>query len=180
MIDLVFVIGTSLVVYPFAGLPGYTHPSVPRVLLNYDPVEDFDRPNDVYVRGDCDKSVWELCQKLGWHKELSKLHIEIGGVPGTWGEDDKEPVENVPKGTEEVTSEDAVEALTRELESELRLDKEEDAEVQRLEERDVKKDETPLKPDASDDDDTVVMNKDVESKAPVTAEAPSKDSKEKL
>ena len=133
-----FVIGTSLVVYPFAGLPDYTRPSVPRVVFNIDAVENFERPNDVYVPGDCDESIWSLCQKLGWEKDLWKLHNEIGGVGGDWelrGSGKKSPTESEETTVEEPGVEDAVAQLTRELEQELRLDKEEDVEIKKIEEK---------------------------------------------
>ena len=80
ILDLVFVIGTSLQVNPFATLPRFAIPSVPRVLLNKDPVDLFDRMNDISLIGDCDDSILELCRKLGWDEDLQKLHTEIGGI----------------------------------------------------------------------------------------------------
>jgi len=83
------VIGTSLEVHPFASLPNFTLPSIPRVLLNKACVDGFSRPNDVSVLGDCDDSIWQLCQNLGWDEELRKLHETIGGINRDWKRDGK-------------------------------------------------------------------------------------------
>lgn len=172
--------------YPFAGLPEYTHPSVPRVVFNNDAVDNFERPNDIYVPGDCDESVWSLCQKLGWEKELWKLHNEIGGVGGDWVL--KEGAENSPAGTEETTVEDTVEQLTSQLEQGLKLDKEKDVEARKAEGTVDESGEAVLKSDTLDDNPAVVSKKDaqsIEAKEGITAkgpkdEIPSKDPKEKL
>jgi NAD+-dependent protein deacetylase SIR2 len=160
IVDLVFVIGTSLVVYPFAGLPEYTLPSVPRVLLNNDPVDDFDRPNDVSVLGDCDESVWSLCQKLGWDGELRELHQQIGGVDREWGGKVSKP---------DTKAEDTVDQLARELAAELKLDKEEDVELRKTEGRD----ETIARSDTWDDE-AFVLKKDIKSKPEETEPPTSK------
>jgi len=74
--------------------------------------------NDICVLGDCDNTVWDLCVRLGWHNELKALHCEIGGIEREWNVDGIK------------TKEDrAVEELTRELSEELKLDFEEDEEV---------------------------------------------------
>jgi hypothetical protein len=162
----VFVIGTSLVVYPFAQLPEYIPPSVPRVLFNNDTVENFDRPNDVCVLGDCDESVWSLCQKLGWHTELWKLHNEIGGVGGDWElRDGKEKGEN--------KTEDTVEQLAKQLAEELKLDKEEDVELKEEEERGATDDKV-AKSDTWDDD-AVVVKKDIQAESEPTIESSSQE-----
>jgi NAD-dependent histone deacetylase SIR2 len=142
------IIGTSLVVHPFAELPNYTSPSVPRIVINYDPLDDFERPNDVYIPGDCDASIWSLCEKLGWTEALQKLHNEVGGVDHKFGE----------KEGEGVDTQDVVDKLARELAEELRLDKEEDGEIQR-----VKREEGALLKDSWDDDTVVVTKKDAEA-----------------
>lgn len=166
IIDLVFVIGTSLVVYPFAQLPEFVPPSVPRVLFNNDAVEDFERPNDVCVLGDCDESVLSLCQKLGWHTELAKLHEKIGGVKRDW-----DVREGAERGGKE--AEGTVEKLTKELAEDLKLDKEEDVELRKEDERG----DTNEKVAKSDtwDDDTVVLKKDVKAEVePQPSESSSK------
>jgi NAD+-dependent protein deacetylase SIR2 len=177
----VFVIGTSLVVYPFAALPDYTRPSVPRVVLNIDAIENFERPNDVYIAGDCDKSIWSLCQKLGWEKDLQILHTEIGGVSGDWelgASGKKSPAESEETTVGEPGVEDAVAQLTRELEQELRLDKDEDVEVRKTEEKVDKPDESLLRTETRDDDVVVVSKKDEQSSETTKEDSPPKDSKE--
>ncbi|PSS03186.1 NAD-dependent deacetylase sirtuin-2 [Coniella lustricola] len=69
--DLVLVMGTSLTVHPFAGLPEVAHREKPRVLFNMERVGTLGtRPDDVVVLGDCDSSVRKLASELGWRDEL--------------------------------------------------------------------------------------------------------------
>jgi NAD+-dependent protein deacetylase SIR2 len=154
--DLVLIIGTSLVVHPFAELPNYANPSVPRIVFNYEPLDDFERPNDVYIPGDCDASIWSLCEKLGWTEDLQKLHKEVGGLDHKFGAE---------KEGEGVDAQDVVDKLAKELAEELRLDKEEDGEIVR-----VKGEEGTVLKDSWDDDTVVVSKRDAEgSKEPEPA-----------
>lgn len=41
---------------------------------------DWDNTRDVFVKGDCDAGVWQLCELLGWTEDLQKL-IKAGPVP---------------------------------------------------------------------------------------------------
>ena len=69
--DLLFVIGTSLTVQPFASLATLVPEHCPRVLINLDSVGDFgSRPDDVVCLGRCDDVVRDLCAALGWADEL--------------------------------------------------------------------------------------------------------------
>ncbi|KAJ3993789.1 Sir2 family histone deacetylase Hst2 [Lentinula boryana] len=78
--DLLIVIGTSLTVYPFASLATICPDSCPRVLINIDLVGDIgSRPDDVVLLGKCDEVIRELCEELGWEKELMKLWEETAG-----------------------------------------------------------------------------------------------------
>ncbi|XP_011184358.1 NAD-dependent protein deacetylase Sirt2 [Zeugodacus cucurbitae] len=74
--DLLFVMGTSLEVYPFASLVGYAEPTCLRVLINRTSVNKFTSPvnkrNITYV-GDCDDAVWKITDALGWTAELKAL-----------------------------------------------------------------------------------------------------------
>lgn len=91
---LLIIMGTSLVVQPFAGLAGQVNQSCPRVLINRDHVGDSgmlgsfltnlfhlnpefgsssNTNRDVFLQGDCDKICMELAEKLGWKDELTKL-----------------------------------------------------------------------------------------------------------
>jgi len=147
--DLVLIIGTSLVVYPFASLPEYTRPSVPRVVMNLDALDNFERPNDVYLPGDCDQTIWTLCEKLGWLDDLQALHQQVDGVPHRFG---------VVAEEKKMETRESVDALARELAEELKLDKEEDVEIRRVREKMLKSDTW--------DDAVVVKKKDAEVPKP--------------
>ncbi|XP_029438677.1 NAD-dependent protein deacetylase sirtuin-3, mitochondrial isoform X2 [Rhinatrema bivittatum] len=77
MADLLFIIGTSLEVEPFASLASATRTSVPRVLINRDLVGPFafhsPRYNDVAQLGDVIGGVETLVDLLGWTEELREL-----------------------------------------------------------------------------------------------------------
>jgi len=94
--DLLFVMGTSLTVYPVALLPLLIDQCTPRVLLNRELVGDFcgrrisnddgdeneclenssklREAKDIWVEGDTDDSVRQLCRLAGWESELEKIH----------------------------------------------------------------------------------------------------------
>ncbi len=95
--DLLIIMGTSLVVQPFAGLAGKVDYSVPRLLLNKDPVGDpnmfggfltsvlglnpdfgsiANKNRDVFYQGDCDQGCLELAELIGWKEDLEKLMSE--------------------------------------------------------------------------------------------------------
>ena len=88
--DLLIVMGTSLTVYPFAGLISKVGFNTPRVLINRDPVGaatpmmlmrghlgfDFGgnhNTRDVPLLGDCQDTVQQLVQLLGWEEDFNKL-----------------------------------------------------------------------------------------------------------
>jgi len=84
--DLLLVMGTSLQVQPFAGLVDKPLPRCPRVLLNRQAVGEASSSfgngfhftsgeggRDVFIQGDCDAGVLELCKHLGWEAELKEL-----------------------------------------------------------------------------------------------------------
>jgi NAD+-dependent protein deacetylase SIR2 len=159
IVDLVFVIGTSLIVQPFALLPGYALPKAPRILLNNDPVETFDRPNDAFIQGDCDESIWKLCQKLGWDDELRELHKKIDGVSREWDMGFRKESDESKEESDKTVVEDAVAKLTKELEEELKLDKEEDAEVQKVGEQADKSEKSDKSDEEEHKSDTEVKGK---------------------
>jgi len=71
--DLLMVVGTSLNVYPVAGLANRVEPLTPRVLINREAVgfwrgsrENELNYRDVYWEGDCDAGANELAAALGW------------------------------------------------------------------------------------------------------------------
>jgi len=92
--DLLIVMGTSLVVFPFAGLIGRCGTMCPRLLVNRDRAAEMSaamfesgaRRNgfwwgegnlrDALYQGDCDDGVLELCQELGWDGDLLRLRKE--------------------------------------------------------------------------------------------------------
>ncbi|NXI90627.1 SIR3 deacetylase, partial [Psophia crepitans] len=74
--DLLFVIGTSLEVEPFASLAGAVRGSVPRVLINRDLVGPFawqQRHNDIAQLGDVVSGVEKLVELLDWTEEMRTL-----------------------------------------------------------------------------------------------------------
>lgn len=84
--DLLIVMGTSLVVQPFASLIHRVSDQIPRLLINRERVGEAKSPSDagfdfgkgnlkrdVLYLGDCDDGIWELCKLLGWEEELEKL-----------------------------------------------------------------------------------------------------------
>ena len=81
--DLLIVMGTSLKVYPFAGLVDLVPRSCHRILINREPsgpFEDlfgsgFSRElcNDVFLQGDCDEVTSVLADAFGWKHQLNKI-----------------------------------------------------------------------------------------------------------
>uniref|UniRef100_A0A8C7XD84 NAD-dependent protein deacetylase n=1 Tax=Oryzias sinensis TaxID=183150 RepID=A0A8C7XD84_9TELE len=74
--DLLIIMGTSLEVEPFASLAGAVRSSVPRLLINRDPVGPFvwgRRPQDVLQLGEVVGGVQALVEALGWTRELQAL-----------------------------------------------------------------------------------------------------------
>ena len=93
--DLVIVIGTSLKVQPFNKLVVLPGKTVPRVLINREQVgaaptleEGFawDIPDlnyrDVFLQGDCDAMVTELCQAVDAHERSARTPTQTG----SWAE----------------------------------------------------------------------------------------------
>jgi NAD-dependent protein deacetylase SIR2 len=113
--EMIIVMGTSLTVYPFAGLPEYTQEGVPRVLFNNEAVGKIgDRSDDVIEIGACDDSVRKLAALLGWEEELEALWREVVG--------DKEAdrqLSQAKTGHQDVDEE--VRKLTEEVEAALTL-----------------------------------------------------------
>ncbi|KAJ2004830.1 NAD-dependent protein deacetylase sirtuin-2 [Coemansia thaxteri] len=95
--DLLIVMGTSLLVQPFASLIDKVGPLVPRLLINRERVGeakvpglgfDFDGCNaqtihrDAFVAGDSDEACALLAGRLGWLEELAglrKMHVAMQG-----------------------------------------------------------------------------------------------------
>ncbi|KAK1999782.1 Sir2 family protein [Colletotrichum falcatum] len=80
MADLIIVLGTSLSVYPFAGLAEASRSGIPRLLLNRERVGQMGRrADDVVELGTCDAGVRKLAALLGWGDELEDLWRGIVG-----------------------------------------------------------------------------------------------------
>ncbi|KAL2181121.1 DHS-like NAD/FAD-binding domain-containing protein [Thermothelomyces heterothallicus CBS 202.75] len=119
--DLVLVMGTSLQVHPFAGLPNMVEQGVPRVLFNLERVGSFGtRADDVMVLGDCDAGVRKLAAALGWGDELEKSWRELVG-----DEEAERQLQGAPKRL--AALHDEVEKLAEEVEEVLRIDGKEEA-----------------------------------------------------
>jgi len=82
--DLLLVLGSSLVVRPFADLVGDARPSAPRLLINRDPAgedihngfcfDDLHGPcRDVFLQGEIDDVCRKLARGLGWEQDLDAL-----------------------------------------------------------------------------------------------------------
>lgn len=90
--DMLIVVGTSLSVYPFAGLPRFIKKDVPMILINNKKVNhktffgalrdlftsnnyvfDFSKDNNIFIGGDCQESARQLIEELGWQAEFDAL-----------------------------------------------------------------------------------------------------------
>lgn len=75
-VEVAIVAGTSLSVYPFAGLPAECSKSSIRVLVNNEVVGDFKehrRKTDLILKKDCDAVADILAKELGWEQDLNQL-----------------------------------------------------------------------------------------------------------
>uniref|UniRef100_A0A0N5AXD7 Deacetylase sirtuin-type domain-containing protein n=1 Tax=Syphacia muris TaxID=451379 RepID=A0A0N5AXD7_9BILA len=88
--DMLIIMGTSLIVQPFAGMANEVGKNVPRLLINLteagkkkvlhsvfgSPCLNYGAKNnyrDVFWKGTCDEGVRRLAELLGWDKELAEL-----------------------------------------------------------------------------------------------------------
>ncbi|KAM4746953.1 NAD-dependent protein deacetylase sirtuin-3-like [Rhinophrynus dorsalis] len=75
--DLLIVMGTSLVIEPFANLVNAVRPSVPRLLLNREPVGPFStkplKRTDVAELGDLSEITRKFVRTLNWQNEMEEL-----------------------------------------------------------------------------------------------------------
>eukprot|EP00536_Pseudo-nitzschia_multiseries_P015869 jgi/Psemu1/299116/fgenesh1_pm.968_\ len=77
--DLLLILGTSLMVMPVAGIPSWVSPKCPRVLLNRELAGGIGSgrgarsKTDLFLKGDCDDTVRNLCDLAGWTKDLEAL-----------------------------------------------------------------------------------------------------------
>jgi NAD-dependent histone deacetylase SIR2 len=138
MADLVFVMGTSLSVQPFASLPHAVMDGVPRVLFNLEAVGDLgSRADDVLELCDCDSGVRKLADALGWRDELEALWLEVGGKV-----DEKEAArlkEERKNRTKDEALEAEIEKLTSEVDTALKLSQDHTSRVKDLLDKDSSK-----------------------------------------
>ncbi|OTB07404.1 hypothetical protein M426DRAFT_250881 [Hypoxylon sp. CI-4A] len=110
--DLVLVMGTSLLVHPFAGLPRQAGEGVPRVLFNLEQAGDLgSRADDVLCLDECDSGVRKLADELGWRDELEAAWRSIVG--------DKEADRQLSKARKEETIKDGLDDVFDDLLEEL-------------------------------------------------------------
>lgn len=114
--DLVLILGTSLTVYPFAGLPDMASPGKPRVLFNMERVGKIgSRTDDVIELGSCDEGVRKLADLLGWRDELEALWRKTVG-------DKEADRQSRSREAAEDDVEDEVHKLAAEVEAALNLE----------------------------------------------------------
>ncbi|XP_053655066.1 NAD-dependent protein deacetylase sirtuin-3 isoform X2 [Cherax quadricarinatus] len=81
--DLLLIIGTSLEVYPFAGIADAVGTQTPRVLINLNAVGSLGRrTTDVILTGDLEESVHSLVRELGWEEKLKALEKVYENIVG--------------------------------------------------------------------------------------------------
>lgn len=135
--DLCIIMGTSLMVQPFASLAGFCKEGTPRVLINLDRVGGLgSRPDDVLLLGDCETGVREFAKALGWLEELEALWEETN--PDKHAREE----ETAPLQNRDERLEDEVERLTEEVDRTLGVS---DTYSQRVRERLDKDSKTPVR-----------------------------------
>ena len=72
--DCMFVIGSSLTVFPAATVPEMINGNATRILVNREPAGrfDFSRDRDFFFQGDSDDMILLFLQEVGWLEELEK------------------------------------------------------------------------------------------------------------
>jgi len=128
--DLLIIMGTSLTVYPFAGLRQMVPHSCPRVLINLDRVSDIgSRRDDVVLTMPCDDAVRSICKEIGggWDEELERLWkgTENSYTPREPEVKEAEIKKDVKKPTHPGL-EDHVEKLAKMVEEKMKLESKED------------------------------------------------------
>jgi len=120
--DLLFIMGTSLTVHPFASLCDLVPDECPRVLINWDEVGDIgERDNDVLLLGDCDEMVSKICDAIGWGDELRKLWEDGKGSIEQAESDRLDKAESAGKEPSAPPAEEAVKELTEKIDTALKL-----------------------------------------------------------
>ncbi|PHH74822.1 hypothetical protein CDD82_4750 [Ophiocordyceps australis] len=113
--DLLLILGTSLSVFPFAGLANMAPASTPRLLLNHERVGRIgSQADDVIELGPCDAGVRKFADALGWRDELEDMWRSIVG-------DDEAQRQLRNQNEVDAGLEDEVQKLTAGVEAALRL-----------------------------------------------------------
>ena len=74
--DFLLVMGSSLVVYPFAALPNLTMDDTPRAFLNFTDVRNFEKKSDVKILGKTDDLIFEIVEHWGVAEEFRQFMEE--------------------------------------------------------------------------------------------------------
>lgn len=87
--DLLIVAGTSLEVYPCAGLTGKVRKEVKRFLVNktslkYTSKFHFKTERDWFIQGDAQDFALTICDKLGWGDELKEMIENRKNIGDHW------------------------------------------------------------------------------------------------
>lgn len=87
--DCMLILGTSLQVAPVSLIPNMVN--CPRVVFNREPVLRMKR-KDIFVEGDCDETVQQLCELLSWKDNLldQNAATKIGTSKNKSGKTDNE------------------------------------------------------------------------------------------
>jgi NAD+-dependent protein deacetylase SIR2 len=116
--DILLIIGTSLSVHPFAGLPQLVQDHCPRVLFNLEQVGGIGgHADDVLALKDCDSGIRELADALGWRDELEAEWRRVVG-----DEEAERQLRGVKANAGEMEAE--LEKMTERVEKGLKLDDE--------------------------------------------------------
>lgn len=114
------ILGTSLTVHPFASLPSLASPSIPRVLINLQKVGGIgSRVNDVVLLGECDQTIVDLCEAIGWSDELAERSGSKAKGKGKSVEAERKAKDKKQRDAE---AQEKIEAIAREIEEKLKLD----------------------------------------------------------
>ncbi|XP_071161601.1 NAD-dependent protein deacetylase sirtuin-2-like isoform X2 [Mytilus edulis] len=112
--DLLIIMGTSLLVQPFASLVNRTKENVPRMYINLEnscpPRKDKTGPyskannRDIFWQGTCDDGCMALAEALGWGEELKNLvtteHAKIDAANPDKGTTSTKTADSTPEKTE--------------------------------------------------------------------------------
>ncbi|KAK6348637.1 Sir2 histone deacetylase Hst2 [Orbilia javanica] len=121
-VDLAIVMGTSLQVYPFAGLPPRVPHGPPRLLLNKEKVGEIgSRRDDVVFLKECDEGVRILCKEIGWLDELEELWAATEPEKSRKEREAEEKLKALPL---DQRLDEEVERLTKDVEESLKVSKE--------------------------------------------------------